>query len=133
MSGHEFVALIAQSFFSPNVRKKANALLAANSDTLTAHDIASAATWADKMRGSDVDGARAKTSQWHFVDIEITDPNVDHACFDHPPIPDGTVASNDPAQDCVVDKVQEFVAELANPTTDPEEQIVTLKFTPFCR
>src|SRR3954453_9462468 len=37
-------------------------------------------------------------------------------------------ASNGPEQDCAIDKIQEFAAELANPATDPEEQIVALKF-----
>ena len=126
--GHKVVALIAQSFLDTNALKRVNALLAADTDSLTAHDIASAATWADKFRDSNRNGARQKTSQWHFVDIEITAPDLDAACFNHPPIPSGTVASDGPAIDCVVDKIQEFAAELTNPATDPEEQVVALKF-----
>src|SRR5215470_8378703 len=126
--GHEVVALIAQSFLDTNALKRVNALLAADTDSLTAHDIASAATWADKFRDSNRNGARQKTSQWHFVDIEITAPDLDAACFNHPQIPSGTVAANGPAADCVVDKINEFAAELANPATDAEEQIVALKF-----
>jgi len=53
---------------------------------------------------------------------------IDQACFAHPVIPAGTPASNGPADDCVVDKIQEFAAELANPATDHEEQVVALKF-----
>jgi S1/P1 Nuclease len=120
--GHKVVALIAQSFLDTDVRKRVNALLAADTDSLTAHDIASAATWADKFRDANTGGSRQRTSQWHFVDIEINAPNLDAACFNHPPIPSGTVASDGPAADCVVDKIQEFAAELANPTTDHEEQ-----------
>jgi S1/P1 Nuclease len=126
--GHEVVALVAQSFLEPDVRKRVNALLAADIDNLAAHDIASAATWADKLRDANVNGSREKTRQWHFVDIEITAPNFDEACFNHPPIPAGTTASDGPAADCVVDKIQEFAAELANPATDIEEQVVALKF-----
>jgi S1/P1 Nuclease len=48
--GHKVVALVAQSFLDTDVRKRVNALLAADTDSLTAHDIASAATWADKFR-----------------------------------------------------------------------------------
>lgn len=40
----------------------------------------------------------------------------------------GTVASNGSADGCVVDKIEQFAAQLANPATDPEEQIVALKF-----
>jgi len=126
--GHKVVALIAQSFLETDVRKRVGALLAADTDSLTAHDIASAATWADKFRDSNIGGARLKTRQWHFVDIEIGEPDLDKACFNHPPIPTGTVASDGPADDCVVDKIEEFAAELANPSTDHEEQVVALKF-----
>jgi hypothetical protein len=126
--GHEVVALVAQSFLAPDVRKRVTALLAADTDPLTAHDIASAATWADKFRDSNTDGSRLKTRQWHFVDIEITAPNIDDACFNHPPIPVGITASDGPADDCVVDKIQEFAAELSNPATDLEGQIAALKF-----
>src|SRR5215831_14132141 len=126
--GHEVVALIAQSFLEPDVRRRVNALLAADTDSLTPHDIASAATWADKLRDANANGSRLKTRQWHFVDIEISAPDVDQACFGHPAIPAGTPASDGPAEDCVVDKVQSFAAELANPATDLEEQTVALKF-----
>lgn len=126
--GHKVVVLIAQSFLQGDVRKRVNALLAADTDDLTAHDIASAATWADKFRDANFDGSRLKTRQWHFVDIEITAPDLDKACFNHPALPTGAVASNGPAADCVVDKIEQFAAELANPATDQEEQTVALKF-----
>src|SRR5262249_10321431 len=100
--GHEVVALIAQSFLNPDVRRRVTGLLSSDTDNLTAHDIASAATWADKFRDSNHNGARAKTRQWHFVDVEIASPNLDMACFNPPTIPAGTVASNGPADDCVV-------------------------------
>jgi hypothetical protein len=122
------VALVAQSFLDADVRKRVAALLAADTSNLTAHDIASEATWADKFRDSNANGSREHTRQWHFVDIEITSPSIDQACFNHPTIPTGTTAADGPADDCVVDKIQEFAAELADPATDLEEQIVTLKF-----
>jgi len=126
--GHEVVALIAQSFLEPDVRRRVNALLAADTDSLTPHDIASAATWADKYRDANINGSRLKTRQWHFVDIEISAPDFDQACFGHPTIPAGTPASDGPADDCVVDKIQSFAAELTSPATDLEEQIAALKF-----
>jgi S1/P1 Nuclease len=126
--GHEVVALIAQAFLEADVRKRVIALLAADTDSLTAHDIASEATWADKFRDANVDGSRQRTRQWHFVDIELAAPDLDEACFNHPPIPSGATASNGPSNDCVVDKIQEFAIELSNPATDLEEQVVALKF-----
>ncbi len=126
--GHEVVALVAQSFLDPDVRKKVNALLAADTDNLTAHDIASAATWADRFRDANIGGSRARTRQWHFTDIEITAPDLNKACFNHPAIPAGAVASEGPANDCVVDKINQFADELADPKTDQEEQVIALKF-----
>jgi S1/P1 Nuclease len=126
--GHQIVARIAQSFLEPAVRRRVAGLLAADTDSLTAHDIASAATWADAFRDANINGSRLKTRQWHFVDIDIHRADLDAACFGHPPIPTGTLASNGPADDCVVDKVQEFAAELANTSIDQEERVVALKF-----
>jgi nuclease S1 len=126
--GHEVVGLIAETFLEPGVRQKVRAMLAADADDLTRHDIASAATWADKYRDSNVNGARQATRQWHFVDIELSAPDLDHACFGHPGVPRGTPASNGPARACVVDKINEFAAELASPETDSTERVVALKF-----
>jgi hypothetical protein len=125
---HQIVALVAQSFLEPDVRKQVNALLAGDTDNLTAHDIASAATWADKYRQANIGGSREKTAQWHFVDIEITAPDLNKACFSYPALPAGTVASDGPADDCVVHKINEFAAELTDPNTDAEERVAALKF-----
>jgi S1/P1 Nuclease len=126
--GHAVVALVAQSFMDPDVHKRVAALLAADTDSLTSHDIAAEATWPDKFRDANINGSREKTRQWHFVDIEIGAPNFDEACFNHPKIPAGTTAADGPAQDCVVDKIEEFAAELSDPRTDLEEQVTALKF-----
>jgi nuclease S1 len=127
--GHMVVALIAQNYLTPAVRTRINALLAADTDSLTKHDFASAATWADKYR--DVDNRHdhyQETQQWHFVDIEINNPDLNAACFGRPALPPGTLASNGPPKTCAVDKINQFVAELAAPGIDLEEQIMALKF-----
>jgi hypothetical protein len=126
--GHEVIALIARSRLDPVALQQVDAMLSADSDFLTAHNIADAATWADRFRDSDREGARQNTRQWHFVDLEITAPDLDRACFGHPSLPAGTLASNGPARDCVVDKIDQFAAELASPATDPSERVVALKF-----
>jgi len=129
--GHEIIALVAERFLDPVVRERIAGMLAADPDNLTPHDIASAATWADRYRDTDRRGSGQhyeQTHLWHFVDIELGDPNLDRACFGHPPLPAGTVGSNGPAQACVVDKIEQFAAELADPRTDPEERLVALKF-----
>ena len=129
--GHEIIALVADRFLDPAVREKIAGSLAADTGGLTLPDIASEATWADRYRYSDRNGSRQhyeQTHQWHFVDIELGDPNLDRACFGHPPLPAETVASNGPARACVVDRIEQFATELADPRTDPEERLVALKF-----
>jgi hypothetical protein len=129
--GHQVIALVANRFLEAAVRTKIAAVLADDRDDLTAHDIASAATWADRYRDTDRNGARKRYEQtwrWHFVNVELGDPNLDLACFGHPSLPASTVASNGPAQACIVDKIEQFAAELADPHTDPEERLVALKF-----
>jgi hypothetical protein len=58
--GHKVVALIAEHYLTPTAKRQVDALLAADTDNLTAHDIASEATWADKYRN-----AHRETSSWH--------------------------------------------------------------------
>jgi S1/P1 Nuclease len=126
--GHRIIALIAEPTLTPAARARVEALLAADTDTLTAPDIASAATWADKVRDINRDDAKARTGRWHFVDIEIDHPDLDAACFGHPVVPPEIPASEGPAQDCVIDKIAAFAAELANPATAQAERIVALKY-----
>ena len=58
--GHKVIALIAEHYLDPAVRSKVATLLAADTDTLTAHDVASEATWADKYRDSDRNGTKIR-------------------------------------------------------------------------
>ena len=55
--GHEIIALVAKQYLEPLPRTKLVAMLAADKDNLTAHDIASEPTWADRYRDSDRDGS----------------------------------------------------------------------------
>ena len=120
--GHEVIADIARDLLTPAVRARVDALLAADTDTLTAHDMASEATWADAYRSA----GHRETAQWHFVDQELDHPDLRSACFGFPLA--GGPASAGPAQDCVVDKVEEFEAELAAPATAPAERLLALKY-----
>ena len=120
--GHEVTALIAYRHLTPAARTKVDALLTADTDTLTPPDFASRATWADKYRNS-----HHETAAWHFVDIEIDHPDLSAACFGRRSAT-GQLASQGQAQDCVVDKIEEFERELASPATPPAERIMALKF-----
>jgi hypothetical protein len=129
--GHQIIALIAEHYLDPATRTKLAMLLAADTDTLTGHDIASEAIWADKYRDSDRDTTKVRyegTREWHFVDIELAQPNLASACFGHPPLPPRVPASKGPPRACVVDKINQFAAELGNPATNAPEQLLALKF-----
>jgi hypothetical protein len=127
--GHKTVALIAQNFLTPAVKTQITAMLAADTDNLTKHDFASEATWADKYRDSNNRKDHyEQTKNWHFVDMEISAPDINAACFGRRPLPAGTLASNGDPNACVVDKINQFAAELAAPGTDPEERLFALKF-----
>ena len=94
-------------------------------------DIASGATWADRYRDSDRGGSRQRyeqTRQWHFVNIELDGPNLERACFGHPRLPAAVPASSGPAKACLVDKIEQFTAELSNSATAPGERLLALEF-----
>jgi hypothetical protein len=127
--GHKVVALIAEHYLTPAARKQVDALLSADTDPLTQHDIASEATWADRWRDANhrKDNYDA-TKRWHFVDLEITDPDMTEACYGRKPLPPGTPASIGDKNACIVDKIGQFAAELEAPGTDAEERLFALKF-----
>jgi hypothetical protein len=126
--GHEVVGLIASNYLDPAVRTKVNAVLAGDTTHLTANTmIDSEATWADKFRDSS-SAHRTQTAKWHFVDLEIAAPNLTSACFGRPALSAGALASNGPANDCVVDKIEELQAELLSSATTATELREALQF-----
>ncbi len=120
--GHRVIADIARAYLTPAARAKVDALLAADTDTLTPSDMASRSTWADTWRGA----GHRETAKWHFVDVEIDHPDLKAACYGFPS--SGPLASAGPADDCVVDKVDAFTAELAAASTPQAERILALKY-----
>lgn len=127
--GHKVVALIAEHYLTPTAKRQVDAMLAADADELTRHDIASAATWADRYR--DANHRRDNydaTKRWHYVDLEIDDPDFNTACYGRPALPPDTPASIGDKNACVVDKIAQFAAELAATETDAEERLYAFKF-----
>ncbi|MDP8984707.1 MAG: S1/P1 nuclease [Pseudomonadota bacterium] len=125
------IGLIADHYLDPAVRARVQAILAGDTTQLTALDIAHEATWADKYRDSDRNGTAVRynhTRNWHFVDLELDGADINAACFGRPPLVPGVSASLGPANDCVVDKIDQFVAELKDPATDADERRVALQF-----
>jgi hypothetical protein len=120
VEGHEIVAAIARNYLAPRVRDKVDQMLAADPDTLTAHDMLSESVWADRYRAG-----HPQTGDWHFVDIELDHPDLQSACFGFPA---ANPASQGPAHDCIVNKVTEFTSELADAATAAPERLLALKF-----
>ena len=121
--GHKVTALIAYRHLTPAAKAKVDALLAGDTDALTAPDFASRATWADKYRND-----HRETAAWHYVDIEIDHPDLESACFGFPALGAGQVASAGSAQDCIVNKIGQFEHELPSRSTAPAERLMALKF-----
>lgn len=120
--GHKVIADIARAYLSPAALTRVDALLATDTGSLTQTDMASRSTWADAWRGA----GHRETAQWHFVDVEIDHPDLGAACFGFPAA--SALASAGPAQDCVVNKIEEFGRELASPATAPAERLLALKY-----
>ena len=126
--GHEVIGLIADHYLEPAVRAKVNTILAGDTTRLTPNThIDQEATWADKFRDSDRATTKVhynQTRNWHFVDLELDGPDLQTACHGRPVLPKETPASLGPADDCIVDKIDEFTAELEGPATgDPERRL----------
>lgn len=119
--GHEIIAAIARDRLTPQAKAWVDGILATDTDTLTAPDMVSRATWADKWRNG-----HRETASWHFVDLELPDPDLKTACFGYPAASDPPSAG--PAQDCIVDKLGEFEKELGTLSTAPAERLLALKF-----
>jgi nuclease S1 len=128
-NGHEAIALVARQCLSETTMTRVLKILNSDADNITRHDIAGAATWADKYRSSaDRNINYRHTQHWHFVDMQIESPDLDAACFGRPKLPAGEPASGGPDEACAIDKLRQFIAELRAPDTDAQERAVVLKF-----
>src|SRR5579864_343975 len=121
---HQIVALVAERYLDPAVHDEVMALLATDTDKLTRHDIASEATWADHYRDSDAKTTKKRFNAsywWHYV-------YTGQPCTGRSDAPHGANASAGPAKDCVVTKINQFAAELADASTAPKERLLALKY-----
>ena len=122
VEGHRIVAAIAERELKPEVKARVEALLADDTSRMTGHDMESEATWADAYR----EDGHPETAPWHYLDVELDHPNLDHACSGFPKLTGP--ASRGPQTDCVVDKIEQFKAELADLTTPEPERVLALKY-----
>ena len=135
--GHQTVALIAYRHLTPAARERITALLRNDDMPFTMRDgqatntsFASQATWPDYYRDSDKPkGPRhLGTRHWHVADIELDGGSLDQACYGRPALAPGQLASQGPADACVVDKIAQFTGELADPAVTEKERLLALKF-----
>lgn len=129
--GHRTIALIALKHLTPKARGEVERLLAAASDPPVASAIEARATWADLYRDSDENGAKVRyeaTRRWHFVNIDVDTPDLKVACYGDGAFPAGTPASQGPAEDCIVRKIDQFRGELADATKPDAERTLALMF-----
>jgi hypothetical protein len=129
--GHEVIGLIAAHYLEPAVRARVHGLLSEDDTGLVERDIAHESTWADKYRDSDRDGYKRRylaTRDWHFVNLEITGMDLNRACYGRRPLAAGVPASAGPAEDCIIDKIDQFYAELGDPAISRGERRVALQF-----
>ncbi len=129
--GHRVIALFADHALrqsDPAARAKILALLASDKgDRLTKTDIASEATWADLLSEKSEE-ARGATAAWHSARLKANNPDLARDCFGRNPLPAGYPASHGPRDNCSVDKIEQFEAELKNPATSPGERLAALQF-----
>ncbi|HEY2751722.1 S1/P1 nuclease [Phenylobacterium sp.] len=135
--GHEIIAALAKSYLKPAVLTKVNALLAAHQDNVPiAADMSTRATWADKYRDQDrpTGPQYLGTRNWHFVDTPLATPTSNAAVATalaqvcpHPTL-NGPASLGAPPDDCVVDKIKQFEAELADKTVPQPERVFALEF-----
>jgi hypothetical protein len=117
--GHRIVALVAVHYLDPAVRQKVEAMLAADPEPTSKHDVASESLSAGKA--NDADGT------WRNVPLELDHPDLAKACLGHPALPAGIPASRGPA-DCAVDKIDQFANELSSGTVSPAEKLLALQY-----
>jgi len=129
--GHMIVALVAdrllQTQESPEQKKLAELLASDKSNSWTKTDIAGEATWADALREKSTEG-RFATTKWHYVKLDLNNPDLTKACFGKPALPSMASASHGLQDDCVVDKIDQFSKELRDPATLPGERLMALQF-----
>ncbi len=129
--GHQIIALVADRYLLPQARAQVASMLRHDTSGLVPTDLAHQATWADKFRDSDRNTTQQRyrqTREWHFVNIELVDGDVATACHGHPALPAATAASAGPASACLIDKIDQFSAELRDPATAPTERLLALQF-----
>lgn len=125
--GHRMIALIAEQYLRPAALQQINRMLAADPAVPGGFDLQTASNWAHAQTGETPERRQA-TLQWHYAAIQVARPNIPAACFGQKPLPKGRLASEGPAEDCIIDKIDQFAAELADRSAPAAERLLALKY-----
>jgi hypothetical protein len=104
--GHRLTARVAEQRLSPNARLAVASLLEPG------ESMADASTWADDHKRS-IPGSGA----WHYVDVPLQYPRYEPQ-----------FAGEDPSMGCIVPKLRQFTAAVADPSLPVEDRRVALRF-----
>lgn len=129
--GHRTIGLIAEHFLTPSEKAEVDRLLALPIELDLPATMKDRATWADAFRDSDRNTTKVRynlTHNWHFVDLELDQPDMSSACFGNKPLPAGTDPSTADAHECVVQKIEEFRRVLADKALPDRERAKALTF-----
>jgi hypothetical protein len=137
--GHQVIALVARANLKPVAIKEVDRLLALDTTALpmrdggkTSDSFDRQATWADyyrdTQRGPGVSVESIHSYHWHFVDIELRGGSLETACYGFPQLERGVLASRGVDPDCIVNKIEQFAAELASEAVPDEEKVLALKY-----
>lgn len=127
--GHQITALIAWEFMTPTTQQRVMKILATDDSGLVDKTFAAQSMWADKYRDSDRErnGERYRqTSRWHYINLNINRADFDAACFGNKPLTGP--ASAGPAEECLLNKIDQFARELRDAATEPRERLRALQF-----
>jgi S1/P1 Nuclease len=129
--GHQTIGLIAEHYLTAKERAEVKRLLSLPIDPELPATMRDRATWGDAYRDSDRNTTKVRytlTRNWHFVDLEIDNPNFAAACFGDVPLPQGINPTQGNAQECIVQKIEEFRAVLADKVLPDAERALALNF-----
>lgn len=104
--GHTTIGILAEQQLTPTARRAVESLLA-----LEDHQhLSEVAVWADEWRAT-----HPETGPWHYLDIPISETHYDPT-------------RDCPKDECIIPKINEFVAILQDATKPAQDRLIALKY-----
>ncbi len=132
---NEVIADIAWNNLAPHTQDQVERLLSEGTGKSGPASFEAQATWADSIRDSDrpTGSNYAHYRAWHWINIPLNAAgSYQQALAAEAPLCPyprlAGLASAGPAEDCIVDKIEQFETELSNPATTASEKVLALKY-----